>query len=96
MAISSTCASGRPGCHVLVEALALDQLHGDEAATVLVLERVQHHDVGMAEPRHRARLALEAGKAAGVRGHVQLSTPDHMTKPRSRRQPQEGRNPSLR
>ena len=51
------------------ETLSLDQLHGEEANTVLVLDGVERHDVGMIEPRHGARLPLEAGEAVGVRGY---------------------------
>ena len=52
------------------EALALDQLHGEEADVRLVLDRVERDDVGVIEPGHGARLALEAGEAIGVRGDV--------------------------
>jgi hypothetical protein len=68
--IEHACERQASRCHSRVEALALDQLHGEEADVALVLDRVEHHDVGMAERSDRARLALEAGEAAGVRGDV--------------------------
>jgi hypothetical protein len=52
------------------EALALDQLHGEKADVVVVLDREQRDDVGVVEAGHRARLALESGQAVGVRRHV--------------------------
>jgi hypothetical protein len=56
-----------PACdHQAVERLPLDQLHGEEANARVLLDREQRDDVGMAESRHRARLALEARQALPV------------------------------
>jgi hypothetical protein len=54
------------GAHQLGEALALDQLHRQEANAVVLLHRVEHHDARMIEARDRPRLALEAGEAIGI------------------------------
>ena len=61
---------GKPaGGDEVGEGLALDQLHGEEADTVLVLDGVERDDVRVIEPGDRARLALEAGEAIGGGGH---------------------------
>jgi hypothetical protein len=54
----------------LAERLALDVLHRQEAHPVGFLDRVQHHDAGMAERSHRARLALEALELLALRGRL--------------------------
>ena len=56
--------------HVPVEALALDQLHGQEAGAARVLDGEQRDDAGVVERGDGARLVLEAGQAAVVLGHV--------------------------
>ena len=54
------------GAHQLGEALALHQLHGQEAHAVALLHRIEHHDVRMIEARDRPRLALEPGQTIGI------------------------------
>ena len=53
--------------HQRGEAAAVDHLHDDEGAVVLLADLVDGDDVGVVEGRGGAGLALEAGQAAGVR-----------------------------
>ena len=55
---------------LLAERLALDELHRQEAQAVRFLDRVQHHDAGMAERGDRLRLALEALDLLRVERHL--------------------------
>ena len=52
-----------------VEGLALDQLHREEPAAAVLLDRVDGDDVGVVERGEGARLTLEAGQALGVLRH---------------------------
>ena len=52
-----------------VEGFALDQLHREEPAAAVLLDRVDGDDVGVVQRGERARLALEAGQALGVLRH---------------------------
>ena len=56
--------------HQPVEALSLDQLHGQEADPVRLLDRVERDDVRVVERRDGLGLALEARQAVGMGGHV--------------------------
>ena len=56
--------------NVLVEALTLDELHGEKADAVGILDRVKHDDIGMAQRGDHPRLALEARQPIGVRRNV--------------------------
>ncbi len=68
---STTRATGSPpGGTCRSRPCALDQLHGQEAGAVLVLDREQRDDVRVVEAGDRARLVLEAGEAVGVGGDV--------------------------
>ena len=57
-----------PG-HLLRQGLALQQLHDDEVAALVLLDRVDGADVGMIEGGSGARLALEALKQLAVLRH---------------------------
>jgi hypothetical protein len=54
------------GRDVVRERPPLDQLHGQEAHAVRVLDRVERDDVRVVERGDRPRLALEAGEAVGA------------------------------
>ena len=54
----------------LIEALARDQLHHQEAALAVRLEAVERRDVGMVERGEHARFALEAGEHVGARAEL--------------------------
>jgi hypothetical protein len=54
----------------LAERLALDELHRQEAEPVRLLDRVQHHDPGMAERGDGLGLALEALDLLGMGRHL--------------------------
>jgi len=49
-----------------VQALALDELHREEARAPCLLDGEDRHDAGMVERRERTRLALESRQAFGV------------------------------
>src|SRR5271157_3752165 len=51
---------------LLVQALAFQQLHGDEALAVAFLDSIDGADVGMVQGRGGARLLLEALQGVGV------------------------------
>jgi hypothetical protein len=53
-----------------LQALAVDQLHGDEARAAGFLDRVDRDDVGVVERRYRLGLALEAPQPVGVVRHI--------------------------
>ena len=53
--------------HLLVQPLAVHELHGQETNAFLVLDRMQCDDVGMIEGGHGARLVLEARVRLAVR-----------------------------
>ncbi len=55
------------GGREVLEGRTLDQLHGDVDRRVRGTDVVDRQDVGVREPRGRARLPLEAGPALGVR-----------------------------
>ncbi len=57
------------GHDVPAETLTLHQLHRDETDAVFLFDGIEHHDVRMVEPGHRARLALEPGQAVGITRH---------------------------
>jgi hypothetical protein len=57
-------AAGDP----LGERLSLDQLHGEEAPPLRLLDPVDRRDVGMVERRQQLRLAPETGETLGVGG----------------------------
>ena len=52
--------SGRAVADGCLEIDPFQQLHGHEEAAGVLAEVVHHHDVRMAEPRGRLRLAVEA------------------------------------
>ena len=58
------------GRHQVVERLAIDQLHGQEADALCLLDRMQDDDVRVAECGHALGLALEPREPIGIPGHV--------------------------
>ena len=76
-AMSSTSRQGSRFCSLqdLVEALALDVLHGVEVMAVLVARFVEADDVGMAELAEGLDLALEALQEADVLGQLAGAAP---------------------
>jgi len=55
--------------HEPAQVAALDQLHGEEPDAFLLLDRVEHHDVRVVEPRDRAGLALEPREPVRLARH---------------------------
>ena len=53
-----------------VQALPVDQLHGEEVRTALLLDGVDGHDVRVVQRSDRLRLALEAFQPGSIRGHL--------------------------
>jgi hypothetical protein len=47
--------------------MPLDQFHREESDGPLILDGVERDDIGVIEPRDRARLTLEPGEAIGAR-----------------------------
>ena len=68
--LDHTCDRQAVRSEVPVETLALDQLHREEAGPALLFHGVEDDDVGMIQAGDRARLALEARQAIGIRGHL--------------------------
>ena len=62
---------GQPvGREDLVQALAFDQFHGEEADALVFLDRVHVDDVRVAEAGDGLRLALESFEAARIGGEI--------------------------
>ena len=59
-----------PGRDPIAHAAAGHQLHGDEAAPAIALERTEGRDVRMLEGCGGARLALQALERVGVRAEL--------------------------